>query len=185
MPAKYAINLKDGTIVYRSKATDAMPVLFRWIPDEVAKGIMEKRIDPKDVTNIIMKKVFSSENFDHSEYEAELKKLNVVFKEEEVPEPEEVVDTTTDNIADSVSMEELAGAGAAPAPAQASEDTPTPPPPADTPAPRGAKGNGKPTQRRNASGKTKTSTEEPPAEQEQPADEPQGGDEGHEDLDDL
>lgn len=110
MAAKYSINLRDGTIVYRSKATDAMPVLFRWIPDEVAKGIMEKKIDPKKVVNVIMKKVFQDENFDHSEYEAELKKLNVVFKEEEVPEPEEIVDTTTDNPADTVTMEELAGA---------------------------------------------------------------------------
>ena len=111
MAAKYAINLKDGTLVYRSKATDAMPVLFRWIPDEVAKGIMEKRIDPNKVVNIIMKKVFSADNFDHSEYEAELKKLNVVFKEEEVPEPEEVVDTTTDDIADSVTLDELGMGG--------------------------------------------------------------------------
>lgn len=110
MAAKYAINLKDTTIVYRSKATDAMPVLFRWIPDDVAKGIMEKRIDPKKVVNIIKKKVFQDENFDYREYEAELKKLNVVFKEEEVPEPEEVVDTTADNPADTVTMAELAGA---------------------------------------------------------------------------
>ena len=44
----------------------------------------------------------ADENFDHSEYEAELRKLNVVFKEEEVPEPEEVVDTTADDVADSV-----------------------------------------------------------------------------------
>lgn len=109
MAAKYAINLKDGTIVYRSKATDAMPVLFRWIPDDVAKGIMEKKIDANKVVNLIMKKVFSADNFDYREYEAELKKLNVVFKEEEVPEPEEVVSAAPDNIVESVSMSELVG----------------------------------------------------------------------------
>lgn len=126
MAAKYSINLKDGTIVYRSKATDAMPVLFRWIPDEVAKGIMEKKIDPKKVVNVIMKKVFQNENFDHSEYEAELKKLNVVFKEEEVPEPEEIVDTASDNVADSVTMEELTGGAPAPEPAPAPAPEPAP-----------------------------------------------------------
>jgi len=108
MASKYAINLKDERIVYRSKATDAMPVLFRWIPDDVAKGIMEGKISAKKVVNIITRKMFQDENFDHSEYEAELKKLNVVFKEEEVPEPEEVVNGENDNIADTVSMSEVA-----------------------------------------------------------------------------
>ena len=178
MPAKYAINLKDGTIVYRSKATDSMPVLFRWIPDDVAKGIMEKKIDPKKVTNIIMKKVFSSDTFDHSEYEAELKKLNVVFKEEEVPEPEEVVDTTSDNIAESVSMSELAeGAG-----------QPDTPPADDAPAPGGSKTTRKPpTQRRN-SGKPKPPPEEQPADETKGAEANDGetdGDDGNEDLGDM
>ena len=91
---RYAINLKDERIVYRSKATDEMRALYRWIPNDVAKAIMEGKLEAKKVVNVITKKMFSDENFDHSEYEAELRKLNVVFKEEEVPEPEEVVDTT-------------------------------------------------------------------------------------------
>ena len=113
---KYAINLKDERIVYRSKATDEMKALYRWIPNDVAKAIMEGKLEAKKVVNLITKKMFSDENFDHNEYEAELKKLNVVFKEEEVPEPEEVVDTTTDNPAESVTMDELTGgAGGEPA----------------------------------------------------------------------
>ena len=175
MAAKYAINLKDGTIVYRSKATDAMPVLFRWIPDEVAKGIMEKRIDPKKVTNIIMKKVFASENFDHSEYEAELKKLNVVFKEDEVPEPEEVVNTDTDNIADSVSMDELGAGAAAPAEQPAEQTAEPPAAPAEEAAPK------KPGRTRNGNKGSKAAPAEPPA---APAEETQG-EEVQEELGDM
>lgn len=131
---RYAINLKDERIVYRSKATDEMRALYRWIPNDVAKAIMEGKLEAKKVVNVITKKMFSDENFDHSEYEAELRKLNVVFKEEEVPEPEEVVDTTADDVADSVTMEELTGGAPAPEPAPAAEadagaggDEPAPP----------------------------------------------------------
>ena len=130
---RYAINHKDERIVYRSKATDEMRALYRWIPNDVAKAIMEGKLEAKKVVNVITKKMFSDENFDHSEYEAELRKLNVVFKEEEVPEPEEVVDTTTDDIADSVTMEELTGGAPAPA-AEAAGGGDEPAPPAKKPA---------------------------------------------------
>ncbi len=112
---KYAINLKDHRIVYRSKATDDMWALYRWIPNDVARAIMDGKLDAAKVVNVITKKMFSDENFDHNEYEAELRKLNVVFKEDEVPEPEEVVDTATDNLADSVTMDELVGGASEPA----------------------------------------------------------------------
>ena len=126
---RYAINLKDERIVYRSKATDEMRALYRWIPNDVAKAIMDGKLEAKKVVNVITKKMFSDENFDHSEYEAELRKLNVVFKEEEVPEPEEVVDTTADDVADSVTMEELMGGAPAPtAEATGDGDEPAPPP---------------------------------------------------------
>ncbi len=147
---RYAINLKDERIVYRSKATDEMRALYRWIPNDVAKAIMEGKLEAKKVVNVITKKMFSDENFDHSEYEAELRKLNVVFKEEEVPEPEEVVDTTTDDIADSVTMEELTGGAPAPAP-EAPGDGDEPPP---------AK---KPAGGRRQSRKTEKPPVEPPA----------------------
>ena len=123
MAARYAINLKDERIVYRSKATDAMPALYRWLPDDVAKGVMDGKIDAKKVVNVICKKMFADEDFDHSAYEEELKKLNVVLKEEEIPEPEEVVDTATDDINDSVSLAELAGAGAPSVDAQKAKAT--------------------------------------------------------------
>ena len=123
---KYAINLKDHRIVYRSKATDDMWALYRWIPNDVARAIMDGKLDAAKVVNVITKKMFSDENFDHNEYEAELRKLNVVFKEEEVPEPEEVVDTASDNVADSVTMEELTGGAPAPEPAPAPAPEPAP-----------------------------------------------------------
>lgn len=120
--AKYAINLRDGTLVYRSEATDELTALYRWIPNDVANAIFKGTIKGMDVVNGIGKKILASADFDWNKYQEDVRKLNMRQQKLEVSE-ERANDLPPDNPKDSISLDELG---------VASPDTPA--------APGGAKG---------------------------------------------
>lgn len=104
--AKYAINLRDGTLVYRSEATDELTALYRWIPNEVANAIFKGTIKGMDVVNAIGKKILASADFDWNKYQEDIRKLNMRQQKLEVSE-ERANDLPPDNPKDSVSLDEL------------------------------------------------------------------------------
>jgi len=63
--ARRAINIKDGRLVMRTEATDALRGLYRPIPDDVAKAITDGKIKAKAVVSAIMKRErFSADDSD-------------------------------------------------------------------------------------------------------------------------
>ena len=104
--AKYAINLRDGTLVYRSEATDELTALYRWIPNEVANAIFKGTIKGMDVVNGIGKKILASADFDWNKYQEDVRKLNMRQQKLEVSE-ERANDLPPDNPKDSISLDEL------------------------------------------------------------------------------
>ena len=104
--AKYAINLRDGTLVYRSEATDELTALYRWIPNDVANAIFKGTIKGMDVVNGIGKKILASADFDWNKYQEDVRKLNMRQQKLEVSE-ERANDLPPDNPKDSVSLDEL------------------------------------------------------------------------------
>ena len=104
--AKYAINLRDGTLVYRSEATDELTALYRWIPNDVANAIFKGTIKGMDVVNGIGKKILASADFDWNKYQEDVRKLNMRQQKLEVSE-ERANDLPPDNPKDSISLDEL------------------------------------------------------------------------------
>ena len=104
--AKYAINLRDGTLVYRSEATDELTALYRWIPNDVANAIFKGTIKGMDVVNGIGKKILASADFDWNKYQEDVRKLNMRQQKLEVSE-ERANDLPPDNPNDSISLDEL------------------------------------------------------------------------------
>jgi len=103
---KYAINLRDGTLVYRSEATDELTALYRWIPNDVANAIFKGTIKGMDVVNGIGKKILASADFDWNKYQEDVRKLNMRQQKLEVSE-ERANDLPPDNPKDSISLDEL------------------------------------------------------------------------------
>lgn len=132
--AKYAINLRDGSLVYRSEATDELTALYRWIPNDVANAIFKGTIKGMDVVNGIGKKILASPDFDWNKYQEDIRKLNMRQQKIEISE-ERANNLPPDNPKDSISLEEL-GVPSPDAPAPAGQDTPAPAG-QDTPAPTG------------------------------------------------
>ena len=104
--AKYAINLRDGTLVYRSEATDELTALYRWIPNDVANAIFKGTIKGMDVVNGIGKTILASADFDWNKYQEDVRKLNMRQQKLEVSE-ERANDLPPDNPKDSISLDEL------------------------------------------------------------------------------
>ena len=104
--AKYAINLRDGTLVYRSEATDELTALYRWIPNDVANAIFKGTIKGMDVVNGIGKKILASADFDWNKYQEDVRKLNMRQQKLEFSE-ERANDLPPDNPKDSISLDEL------------------------------------------------------------------------------
>jgi len=104
--AKYAINLRDDTLVYRSEATDELTALYRWIPNDVANAIFKGTIKGMDVVNGIGKKILASADFDWNKYQEDVRKLNMRQQKLEVSE-ERANDLPPDNPKDSISLDEL------------------------------------------------------------------------------
>lgn len=77
MAARYAINIKTGSVEFRSTATEELKVRFRPIPDDVAQAIFDGKIKGKDVARIVHNKITADPNFDSAEFLAEELKLNV------------------------------------------------------------------------------------------------------------
>lgn len=109
MRAKYAINLRDGSRVFRTPATDELTALYAWIPDDVAHEIDIGKLDAMDVVNAIMKKRTEKGDFDWVKYQAERKKLNIREQPIDLSELEEdrAKEAVQDNPNDSVSLDEL------------------------------------------------------------------------------
>ena len=122
--AKYAINLRDGSLVYRSEATDELTALYRWIPNDVANAIFKGTIKGMDVVNGIGKKILASPDFDWNKYQEDIRKLNMRQQKIEISE-ERANNLPPDNPKDSISLEEL-GVPSPDAPAPAGQDTPAP-----------------------------------------------------------
>ena len=122
--AKYAINLRDGTLVYRSEATDELTALYRWIPNDVANAIFKGTLKGMDVVNGIGKKILASPDFDWNKYQEDIRKLNMRQQKIEISE-ERANNLPPDNPKDSISLEEL-GVPSPDAPAPAGQDTPAP-----------------------------------------------------------
>lgn len=112
MRAKYAINLRDGSRVFRTPATDELTALYAWIPDDVAHEIDIGKLDAMDVVNAIMKKRTEKGDFDWVKYQAERKKLNIREQPIDLSELEEdkAKEAVQDNPDDSVSLDELGAA---------------------------------------------------------------------------
>lgn len=104
--AKYAINLRDGSLVYRSEATDELTALYRWIPNDVANAIFKGTIKGMDVVNAIGKKILASADFDWNKYQEDVRKLNMRQQKLEFSE-ERANDLPPDNPKDSISLDEL------------------------------------------------------------------------------
>ena len=104
--AKYAINLRDGSLVYRSEATDELTALYRWIPNDVANAIFKGTIKGMDVVNGIGKKILASPDFDWNKYQEDIRKLNMRQQKIEISE-ERANNLPPDNPKDSISLEEL------------------------------------------------------------------------------
>ena len=181
MRAKYSINLRDGSRVFRTPATDELTALYAWIPDEVAHKIDIGELDAMDVVNAIMKKRMEKGDFDWAKFQAERKKLNIREQPIDLSELEEskAAEAIPDNPEDSVSLEELSATASAEAPAE-QEAPPMPSeqqmPPTDEGTKSAPKGGKKATKK---SAKAEQSAEAP-AEQEAP---PMPSDDGVEGVD--
>ena len=158
--SRFAINIDDGRVVYRTTATDALDVLYKKIDDETADAIIKGKIPAMVVVNAIMSHEYHLGTFNWKEYEKKRKLLNMrqadVEIEDQDEEPEEKLKEdkpgevmTLDQIRASGATA-VPGAVAAPAPAvpapapavPAAAPAPAPAAPAPAPAASGAAGFG-------------------------------------------
>ena len=113
MRARRAININDGRIVIRTEATDALRGMYRPIPDDVVKAIVDGKVDRMTVVNAIMKKERFGESWSWDKYKEEIKVLNVRqtkvdFGDDHVEIPE---DQKVDDPGDMISLKEIVGGG--------------------------------------------------------------------------
>ena len=143
--SRFAINIDDGRVVYRTTATDALDVLYKKIDDETADAIIKGKIPAMVVVNAIMSHEYHLGTFNWKEYEKKRKLLNMrqadVEIEDQDEEPEEKLKEdkpgevmTLDQIRASGATA-VPGAVAAPAPAVPAPAPAAPAVPAAAPAP--------------------------------------------------
>lgn len=87
--ARYAINIDDGRIVFRTTATDALRALYRNVDDDVVKAIRSGEVTATEVVDAIMAEERYSGKFSWKEFEQSRKALNMRSEKIEMNDTEE------------------------------------------------------------------------------------------------
>lgn len=119
MRAKFVVNVENETLLYRTDATDELPVIYRKIDDETAKAIIKNEITVKQVVDAIQNSEMRSPNFSWRDYDAKMraakKRLNVSEKNmTPVNETTQGVVNREDNPSDVVKFADIIGGEPAP-----------------------------------------------------------------------
>lgn len=79
--ARFVINMNTGAHGYRTSETDALPLTFKLIDDDVCKALCQGKISGMQVVEMIKKDMFSKPGFKWEEYDrqrqAEKQRMNV------------------------------------------------------------------------------------------------------------